>query len=293
MKKRIGIIGVGEMGFPILVNLKEMGYNVAAYARRKEIRDRIAEKGIEVLGTPKELAEKSDIILDILNDTNSTWSVLKQENGMLEGLGPNKILVDMTTSDPNESIPLGEFLEEKGVAYIDCPITGGKIGAENRQLICMAAGREEAFNEVKPILESVSKKVFYLGKMGGGHYMKLIHNQLSHSTFLASCEAVNLGKALGMDPATMIEVFNIGNARSYATEVRFPKFILPETYNAGASFKTVQKDIGIVMKKIEALGIEMPITAATYMYWSYPIEHDKGDDDYSTIFTLMNEINKR
>lgn len=293
MDKKIGVIGAGEMGFPILINIKKLGYDVISYARKKEVIDKINSEGIPTAASPKELAEKADIILDILNDTNSTWSVINQENGLAEGFNKPKILVDMTTSDPNESVNLGKYLESKGVTYLDCPITGGRIGAENRQLVFMAAGDKDAFEEIKELLEALSKKVFYLGSMGSGHYMKLIHNQLSHSTFLASCEAVRLGVALGMDPGVMIDVFNIGNARSYATEVRWPKFILPGTFNAGASFKTVQKDIGLVMKKIGSLGLDMPITKGTYDYWTYPIEHNKGEDDYSTIYTLMEEIHQK
>lgn len=288
MNKTIGIIGTGNIGFPILINLKDSGVKVVSYARRDTVIEAIKEKGIEVTGTPKELARKADIIFDILNDANSTLSVLNNDD-MLSGLSEGKIWVDMTTSDPDESVPIGELLSSKGVYYIDCPITGGKKGAVDKQLVCMAAGDESAFKEVEFYLNKISKKVFYLGKIGNGHYMKLIHNQLSHSTFLAACEAVNLGKALGMDPEVMIDVFNSGNARSYATEVRFPEYILPETYNAGASFKTVQKDIGIVIRKIESLGMSMPVSEAAYRYWCYAVDKGMEDVDYSTIYRLIGE----
>lgn len=288
MDKTIGIIGTGNIGLPILFNLKDSGVNVVSYARRDTVIEAIKEKGIEVTGTPKELAQKADIIFDILNDANSTLSVLNNDD-MLSGLSEGKIWVDMTTSDPDESVPIGELLSSKGVYYIDCPITGGKKGAVDKQLVCMAAGDESAFKELEFYLNKISKKVFYLGKIGNGHYMKLIHNQLSHSTFLAACEAVNLGKALGLDPEVMIDVFNSGNARSYATEVRFPEFILPETYNAGASFKTVQKDIGIVIRKIESLGMSMPVSEAAYRYWCYAVDKGMEDADYSTIYRLIGE----
>lgn len=287
MDYKIGVVGTGAMGLPMIKNMYEDGFNVSAFARRSEVREELESFGIKVYPSLKELAENADVILDITTDTNSTWLILEGEEGILAAEHLPEIFVDMTTSDPNESAKIAEFLEEKGISYMDCPITGGKIGAENRQLVLMAAGEKETYDKLNELFESMSKKTFFLGKATSGHYMKLIHNQLSHSTFIAACEAVRLGTELGMDPAVMIDVFNIGNARSYATEVRFPKFILSGTFNAGASFKTVQKDIGLVMKKIKSLGLEMPITEATYNYWTYPIEHDMAMDDYSKIYSIL------
>ncbi len=216
--------------------------------------------------------------------------MLTRKDGLLEGMRHPKVILDMTTSDPSESIKLGKFLKEKNIEYLDCPMTGGVIGAKTRSLILMVGGDERVFQRCKYFLDVIAKKIFYMGKLGNGHYMKLVHNQLSHSTFLAACEAATLGVRLGLPLATMIEVFNFGNARSYATEVRFPRFILSGSFDAGASFETMRKDIGLVLKKSEELNYNFPITRATFNYWDYPIEHGQGEKDYSTIFGLIDEI---
>jgi 3-hydroxyisobutyrate dehydrogenase-like beta-hydroxyacid dehydrogenase len=290
MKQRLGVVGVGKIGEPIAQNLHQSGFDTLIYARRPEVVQRMADRGIESAKTPRELAERVDIILDILTDTEATWSVLRQDGGLLEGLAPSKIMIDMTTSDPDRTIELAEFLEGRGIQYLDAPITGGVIGARDRNLVLMVGGPEKLFQECRYILETIAKKIFYLGGSGSGHSMKLIHNQLSHSTFLAACEAATLGMKFGLPLKTMIDVFNHGNARSYATEVRFPRFILSERYDAGASFKTVHKDIGIVLEKARKRKLSLPITEATFRYWGAPIEQGREQEDYTTVFRWMEEI---
>ena len=293
MEHKLGIIGVGKMGEPITESLHDAGFNIVIYARRQEVCQKMRDKGIEVAKTPKELAEGSDVILDILTDTFATWSVINQRNGLLEGIKKSKIVIDMTTSDPNESIKLGKFLKEKNIEYLDAPITGGVTGAKTQNLVFMVGGNEKTFQNCRYILDKIAKKIFYMGEMGNGHYMKLIHNQLSQSTFLAACEAVTLGMKLGLPKRTMIDVFNEGNARSYATEIRFPRFILSGSYDAGASFKTVHKDIGLVIEKAKELRFDLPITKATFDYWDYATRHGFGENDYTTIFKLVQEICER
>jgi len=289
MKHKIGVAGVGLMGWNIAMNLKQSGFEVMAFDRNEAALAQLREQGIPSAGTGKELMESSDVILDVLNDTRGLEQILSQPAGLLEGINGRKIIVDMTTSDPEQSIPIGKRLKEKGVDYLDCPMTGGRTGAQNRELVIMAGGERAVFDEVAYILKEVGKAVIYLGPSGSGHYMKLIHNQLSHSTFLAACEAFDLGRELGIEADAMMEVFNIGNARSYATEVRFPKFVLSGTYEGGATFKTVGKDIGLVMRKANQMNFDLPITRATYDYWRHAIETGHGDDDYISIVKLIKE----
>lgn len=290
MNYKLGVIGIGRMGKPIAENLHKAGFDVRIYARRLEVSEEMRSVGVQIAKTPRELGERADIIINILTDTSSTWEVINQGDGLLRGDVKPKIMIDMTTSDPNESVKLGRFLQEKNIEYVDAPITGGVLGAKSRNLILMVGGDEKTFRICKRIFDQIAKKIFYMGKMGNGHYMKLIHNQLSHATFLATCEAVTLGMELGLPIQGIIDVFNEGNARSYATEVRFPRFILSESFDAGASFKTVHKDIGIVLDKARELGLEFPITKATFNYWNYPVSHGQGDDDYTNIFKLIRNI---
>ncbi|MCZ7664513.1 MAG: NAD(P)-dependent oxidoreductase [Thermoleophilia bacterium] len=292
MHPTIGMLGYGQMAQPIADVLRKAGYQVVVFARREEVRRRAQASGCRVVDAPRKL-QGADVMLDLLTDTTATWDVLGEVGGLAEGLRPGQTIVDMTTSDPDESRRLAEYLASREVRYLDAPITGGVAGAKVGQLVFMVGGDPAAYADIQPLLGHLSKACFYLGPTGSGHAMKLVHNQLSHSTFLATCEAVLLGRRLGLEAHTMIDVFNAGNARSYATEVRFPKFILSGSYDAGATFDTVYKDISIVARKGRELELELPITAATLHHWEAGIARGLGHEDYSTVLNAMEEAQGR
>ena len=291
MNQTVGILGAGNMGFPISRHIAEDGRKVVVY---DILYDATAQKyagtDIAVARTPRELVERSDVILLIVKDTSITLKNIDCADGLLDGLNGKKIFVDLTTSDPQESAKLGKRILEAGAHYMDSPMTGGQIGALDRKLVLMASGDQAVFEEVRPILEPLAKKVFYLGgDIGLGHFMKLIHNQLSGSVFMATCEAVFLGKAFGMDPKVMIDVFNEGNARSTATESKFPKFVLGGT-PAGCSVGILEKDMNLVLRKAGEKNFSLPITQATYDYWNGPCKEGNPDLDYAEMLEFMKKM---
>ena len=291
MKHRIGILNAGNMGFPISCNLIEDGFDVCVYdVRHAETVKKYEGKKATVARTPKELVEKSDVILFIVKDSTITTLNIDCENGLLDGVGGRKIFVDLTTSDPQESAKMGKRFIDAGAHYIDIPMTGGQAGAINRKLVLMGSGDREVFEEVRYIFEPLAKKLFYLGTgIGLGHFMKLIHNQLSGSVFMATCEAVFLGKAFGMDASVMIDVFNEGNARSCATEMKFPKFVLAGKA-AGCSVGILEKDMTLVLKKAAEKNYNLPITQATHDYWNGPCLEGNPDLDYADMLEFMRKM---
>jgi 3-hydroxyisobutyrate dehydrogenase-like beta-hydroxyacid dehydrogenase len=287
MRHRIGVVGTGLMGFPIACNLFTDGFEVTGYDISPKAIESLKEKNIPLAENPQDLARNSDVIISVLNECSQLRGMLEGENGLLSGVENGIDIIDFSTSDPEESVPLGEYLTTKNITYIDCGMTGGRAGAVNRKLVFMAGGNKEVFEKYKYILEKLAKSITYIGPSGCGHIMKLIHNAVSHSTFLAVMEAAVLGKKLGMDVAAMIEIFNIGNARSYATEVRFPKHILTGTYDMGYAYKSGYKDMKLVMKSAEKMKFDMPIGGATFDYWKYAMDIGKPDEDVTTMFKLL------
>lgn len=291
MNHTIGILGAGNMGFPISCNIKDDGHEVFVYdLMYDDTVKKYAGKGITVVKTPRELVEKSDVILFIVKDTTITEKNIDCRDGLLDGVKGKKIFVDLTTSDPQESARMGKRFLDAGAHYIDIPMTGGKIGAVGRKLVLMGSGDKDIFEEVRYIFEPLAKKLFYLGKdIGLGHFMKLIHNQLSGSVFMATCEAVFLGKAFGMDAEVMIDVFNEGNARSVATEMKFPNFTL-QNKAAGCSVGILEKDMGLVLKKAAEKKYTLPITIATHNYWNGPCKEGNPDLDYADMLEFMKKM---
>jgi 3-hydroxyisobutyrate dehydrogenase-like beta-hydroxyacid dehydrogenase len=287
MQHRIGVVGTGLMGFPIICNLFDDGFEAIGYDISQKAIESLKEKNIPVADNPRELARNSDVIISVLNECSQLRGMLEGEKGLLSGVEGEIVIIDFSTSDPEESVPLGEYLAAKNITYIDCGMTGGRAGAVDRKLVFMVGGNKDIFEKFKYILERLAKSITYLGPSGCGHTMKLIHNAVSQSTFLAVMEATVLGKKLGMDIAAMIEIFNIGNARSYATEVRFPKHILTGTYDMGYAYKSGYKDMKLIMKSAEKTRFNMPIGAATFDYWKYAMDTGKADEDVTTMFKLL------
>ncbi len=246
--------------------------------------------GADVASSPAELAKHSNIIFLVVTDSKAVKELLFKKDGIARGVSKGTIVVDMTTSDPRFSKNFPRRLQTKGIEYLDAPISGGILGARNAQLLIVVGGKKEVYQRCLPVFESISKRAIYIGEAGSGHLIKLIHNQLTHATFLANCEAVILGKKLGLSMDSMIEVFNLGTARSYSTEVRFPKFILSKTFNIGATFSTAYKDISIVRKLGKRAGVKLLINNCTYHYYKYALDKGGGEEDFSRILLKMEDL---
>lgn len=290
MVEKLGQIGIGAIGRPIAENFLQKGVPLVVYDIKERVREEMRAQGAEVTQSSAEVAKKSQIILLLVNNSNDVKNVLFGQDGLLKGASKGTIVVDMTTSEPKFSKKWARRLLTKGIEYLDAPLTGGVLGAKTSQLLIMVGGKREIYERCLPVFSIISKRAIFMGETGRGHLMKLIHNQLSHATFLAACEAVTLGERLGLSMNDMMEVFNLGNARSYATEIRFPKFIIPGTYNMGGTFFTTYKDISIVRKLGNKAGLRLPINDATYRYWKYPVDKGEGEEDWSRIISKMKDI---
>jgi 3-hydroxyisobutyrate dehydrogenase-like beta-hydroxyacid dehydrogenase len=293
MAQRLGLIGVGRMGRPIAENLLQKGFQLTIFARRDDVKDQVGALGARVAASPSEVAEHSDIIFLIVTDSHAVKELIFGKSGIIHGASKGTIVVDMTTSDPRSSKKFEKQLADVGYGYLDAPISGGVLGAKNAELLIIVGGRPETYESCLPVFKMISKKTIYVGEAGNGHLMKLIHNQLTHATFIASCEAVLLGKKLGLPMDLMVEVFNHGTARSYATEVRFPKFILPQKFEMGSTFFTAHKDISIIRKLAKRGRVKLPVNECTFRFYKHVIDAGKGQEDFSkTIMEMEPLLNK-
>jgi 3-hydroxyisobutyrate dehydrogenase len=288
--ENIGLIGTGIMGYPIAKNLLTAGYPLTIYARRDNIRKEFKSFGASIASTPAELAADSSIIILLVNTSDDVTELLYSTSGIVSRAGQGTIIADMTTTDPGFSKSIAKRLAGGRIEYLDAPISGGALGARNAQIVVMVGGDKKAHEKCLPVFEAISHKVVYMGASGSGQSVKLIHNQLSFTTFFAVCEAVILGEKLGLSSDAMIDVFNHGTARSFATEVRFPKFILKNKFNMGVPFSTAFKDISLARKLRKTTKVNFPISSWVYKYMKYCMDRKAEKDDLSTIILKMRDI---
>jgi len=288
--EKIGLIGTGIMGYPIARNLLKAGYPLTIYTRRENINQEFKEFGASIASTPAELAAKSSIIFLIVNNSDDVTELLYSTSGIVSGAAPGTIVADMTTTDPEFSKSIAKRLTSDQIEFLDAPISGGALGAQNAKIVVMVGGKKEAHERCLPVFESISHKVVYMGASGSGQSVKLIHNQLSFTTFFAVCEAVILGEKIGLSADAMIDVFNHGTARSFATEVRFPKFILKNKFDMGVPFSTAFKDISLARKLRQTTRVNFPISSWVYRYMKYCMDRKAEKDDLSTMMLKMRDI---
>ncbi len=262
----IGFIGLGNMGSHMAVHLVKAGYEVLAYDIDPEKRRAFArEHGTAVSETAADLAPAS-VILTMVPTGAVVRAVLNEggENSLLAGLKPGSLVIDTTSSPPESTRELGADLARHGVLLIDAPVSGGWIGARDANLVFMMGGdSEDAIERSATVLSHLGKQIFRLGKLGSGHVMKSMNNYVSAAAYVGACEALIIGKQYGLDPAMMVDVFNVSTARSFATETSIRRIIAGnESRNFALDLFT--KDIKIAVDLADAKAVKATLTHAVH-----------------------------
>lgn len=282
---RIGVVGLGRIGGPVAARLHDRGFSVLGMDSDVLARRRAEGSGIPVVDDVRLMQPSTVVLLAVPGEAEVSDALFR--NGLLESAQEMTTIVDMTTSHPASSVKTAEAVASKGHRYVDAPVTGGHEGAKTGQLVVMAGGEENVILELRPILNAVSRQVFHMGPIGSGHLTKLLHNVISHSVFLATCEGVAAGLANGLSMERLIAAFDAGNAQSYATSVRFPRYILNGDYNGGADLRTVAKDINIAHTLVGSEAEKLLILQATRRYWNDFLSAGPEGDDYTTAFLRL------
>jgi len=252
--ERIGFIGVGMMGTPMARRLVEAGYRVVAYDIDPTAVKRAEEMGAETAASPREIAEGCNPVITILPKSSDVEEVVLGPGGILEGGGEGLVLVEMTTAYPLSTRRIAEALAARGMRMLDAPVSGGVVGAERGTLSIMVGGDSELFEECRPLLEAMGRKIFHMGAVGSGHTMKAVNNFLSAASMIATSEALAISTKAGLDPRRVIEVLQVSSGRSWSTDFKFPKYVLPRTFDDGFRIELQDKDLGILTRLAEDLG---------------------------------------
>ncbi len=290
--RKIGVIGLGNMGRGITKNLIKAGNTVFVWDISETARNRF--KNNAKITPPHEMSKKCSVIIFVVPGSVEIDKMLKGKYSILANPKPGLILYDFTTSDPVYTKKLARRSASKNVDYMDAGMTGGgALGADNGTMTLMIGGNKNIFNRTRPILAPIAKKLIYLGESGTGHTMKVVHNMITHTNFFALCEAAHLGRRAGIDLADLIEVFNNGNARSFISERRFPDHILSETWDGRSSVYNLNKDVGMAIELAEKLGATVNIGKDTYAYIQEAIKQGRAEEDFTTLYPDLEKLDKK
>jgi len=231
------------------------------------------------------LLDRADIVLFAVPSTKQIVTFLAAARGR-----PGQFIVDLTTSDPVQSRELAADLAQRGIAYIDAAMTGGAAGADAGTLTLMVGGEAANVASCRPVLDAISTRVFHLGETGAGHAMKLVHNLILHSSFLATCEGLRLAERAGIDLNSAVEVLNAGNARSFVTEVRFPRDILSGTMMARSRIANLEKDLGLALEFAAETKARILFGTMTHNVLAEAIAAGYSESDFSWLFPHYEDL---
>jgi 3-hydroxyisobutyrate dehydrogenase len=236
------------------------------------------------------MAASCNVIIFVVPATPEIVSCFEGENGVLAKAAEGLVVYDFTTSDPAATREIAARAAARGIAYLDAGMSGGATGADAGTLTLMLGGDRAAFERTRGLLDPIAKNIFYLGGSGAGHTMKLIHNMVCHTIYLSTCEGGRLAEAAGIDLADMIAVFNVSNARSYASEVRFPKHILSGKWDARSRVYNLRKDLSMAVEMAGSLHAEVPLGTVVRDFLNAAIAQGMADTDYSRLYERFDEI---
>lgn len=262
----IAFVGLGNMGAHMSRRLVESDYRVVGFDLREDAGLALAQAGGTVAASAAQAVAGAGIVILMLPNSTAVEAVLG-EAAMLDGLGRDTIVVDMGSSEPTSTRRLALELAERGVTLIDAPVSGGVGGAAAGTLTIMAGGPEAVVVQVSSILAALGTWL-RVGDTGAGHALKSINNLLAAVQLLATAEGLAIGRRFGLDPEVMIATINAASGRSAASEVKFPRYVLPETYDSGFALRLMLKDMRIATSLAAELGIGAALGDRAVQVWS-------------------------
>ena len=260
MNKNVGIIGLGIMGMPMARNLIKAGFEVTAYNRTASKVEKIAAEGAVKADSPKEVAMKNPVIITMVSDTPDVESVILGKNGVIEGINPDAVVIDMSTISPQATLKIAARLREKKAHMLDAPVSGGEGGAIAGTLSIMVGGDAVILERCRPILAAMGKTITHIGENGMGQTTKLMNQILVAGNLNAVCEALVFAQKQGVDLNKAIEAVKGGAAGSWQLTNLGPR-IIKRDFQPGFMVDLLQKDLRLVMEGSDLNKIPLPSTA--------------------------------
>jgi 3-hydroxyisobutyrate dehydrogenase-like beta-hydroxyacid dehydrogenase len=278
----VGFIGLGNMGQPMARRLVEAGHKLTVYDMRNDAVAPLVALGAQVASSPADVADRVETVMASLPTPAIVTAVATGEGGVIHGKRVRRF-VDLSTTGPRVAAANAAALAVKNIVQIDSPVSGGVAGATKGTLAVMVSGPQADIDVVKDAL-AVFGKVFVVGhKPGMAQTMKLANNFLSATAMAATSEAVVMGVKAGLDPAVMVEIINAGSGRNTASTDKFPKSILPRSFDAGFTTALMLKDVRLCLEEAKALDVPTGVMSAVAQLWELTAAEIGADKDFTTI----------
>jgi len=289
MEKKVGFVGLGQMGKGMALNVLKAGFDLTVFDIREEAMNGLASQGAKRARSPANLAHQVDWIILSLPDANVVEQVVFGEDGLVQDHEGELILVDCGTTDYQETLRFSRSLQKYGIRFIDAPVTGMDARARDGTLTIMCGGKEEDVHQIRPLLEAVGNRIVYMGSVGSGQLTKLVNQLLYNANVATLAEVLPMAVKLGLDPEKIAEVINTGSGRSLASEFFLPG-ILENRFNRAYSLKNAYKDM-ISAAAISAENqIPLPMVHAATTTYQMALALGLGDEDKGAMIKVFERV---
>ena len=289
----VGFIGLGTMGAPMALNLQKGGHRLFLHSRSGVKDGALRTNGATECASPREVAEAAEIIVTMVPDTPDVERVLFGENGVAAGLktanAPGKLVVDMSSISPLATKDFARRIAALGADYLDAPVSGGQVGAQNAALTIMVGGSEAAFARAKPLFELMGKNITHVGGSGDGQTTKVANQIIVALNIEAVAEALVFAAKAGADPAKVRQALMGGFAASRVLEVHGERMIR-RTFEPGFRIELHQKDLALALAGARQLGVSLPNTATAQELFSACAAHGDARADHSALVRALERL---
>jgi 3-hydroxyisobutyrate dehydrogenase-like beta-hydroxyacid dehydrogenase len=284
----LGFVGVGRMGGPMSSRLLDAGYSLCVFDTNPDAVKPLVARGAKAAASPADVASTARIVFMSLPTPAIVHSVALGSDGIVRGSSV-KVLVDLSTSGPGMATTVARGVNEHGIIAVDSPVSGGVAGARAGTLAVMVSCPKHAYAEVEPILKTFGR-LFYTGeKPGLAQTAKLANNLLAAAALVVSSEALAMGVKAGLDPKVLIDIINAGSGRNSATQDKFPRSILPGTFDFGFATGLSYKDVRLCVDEAETLGVPMVVGAAVRQMLAVTQARFGAASDFTCIAKVLEE----
>jgi len=293
--KKVGFIGLGVMGKPMALNLMKAGFSLTVKSRSRGPVDEVVAAGAVEAASPREVAEKSDIVITMLPNSPEVREICLGSGGIIEAAkrGGDRAfpltVIDMSTIAPNASKEIGASLKAAGIDYLEAPVTGGDIGAIKGTLAIMVGGDRNVFERVDPAFKAMGKSHVLMGGWGTAQTTKLANNIIAATTIEAVAEAVVLVAKAGVDPERMYEAIKGGAAACWSLDMKVPK-IVNRDFKPGFMVKLHLKDLKLALDAGKELGVALPVTEKVCAMLQELFDAGLGNDDNCSLVKVIEKL---
>lgn len=284
----LGFVGLGRMGTPMVIRLLDAGHTVHVFDTSEQAMAVLAQRGAKPATSARDVADKAEIVLASLPMPHVVQSVVLGEDGLARGSRVTTV-VDLSTTGPRVTKAIAEALAAGGgrVTMVDSPVSGGVSGAEKGTLALMVSCPKAVFERIEPVLGSFGR-IFHVGEAPGlGQTLKLANNLLAAAALAVSSEAMVMGVKAGLDPQVMIDVINVSSGRNSAIQDKFPRAVLPRTFDFGFATGLSFKDVRLCVDEAEAMGVPMVVGSAVRQFLSMANATFGAESDFTEMVKLV------